>query len=93
MRSYAVWVCICGVRILLSRLADWVYSHRYAHQMIITIFVKKLPRGFKGRTYEQRGCARRSCWDWCMHATLWDPSPVAVDVCMFALIGLQVDHV
>ena len=27
----------------------------YAHQMIITIFVTKMPEGFEGRTYEDRG--------------------------------------
>ena len=34
----------------------------YAHQMIVTVFVTGLPRGFAGRTYEDRGWVRaRRC--------------------------------
>ena len=37
----------------------------YAHQMIITIFVTKMPEGFEGRTYEDRG------WTVCAGLHLW----------------------
>ena len=34
----------------------------YAHQMIVTVFVTRLPAGFSGRTYEDRGWVRaRRC--------------------------------